>query len=69
MGSPIDKITIKSLSKGKAHIKHIEMLGSKERLSWKQDSDRLVIEKPKSASNDIAVVFKIQMSKGAVGKN
>ena len=68
MGTPADKITIKSLSKGKAHIKHIEMLGSKERLSWKQDSDRLVIEKPKSASNDIAVVFKIQMSKGAVGK-
>lgn len=61
MGVPVDKISIKSLRKGKAQIKRIEMLGSKEKLSWKQYSDKLVIEKPKSLSNDIAIVFKIQM--------
>lgn len=60
MGIPADKISIKSLSKNKVNIRHIEMLGSKEKLSWKQYSDKLVIEKPKSLSNDIAVVFKIQ---------
>ncbi len=61
MGIPVDKISIQSLGKNKVNIKRIEMLGSKAKLSWKQYSDKLVIEKPKSVSNDIAVVFKIQM--------
>lgn len=61
MGIPVDKISIKSLSKDKVKIKSIEMLGSKEKLSWKQYSEKLVIEKPTSVPNDIAIVFKIQM--------
>jgi alpha-L-fucosidase len=36
------------------------MLGSNEKVSWKQYPDTLVIQKPKTIPNDIAVVFKIQ---------
>jgi len=61
LGVPTEDISIKSLGKkaktGK--IKKIEMLGSSEKLSWKQTSDALVIKQPKKAPNDIAVVFKI----------
>jgi alpha-L-fucosidase len=46
---------------GNASISRIEVLGSKEKISWKQYADKLVIEKPASVSNDIAIVFKIQM--------
>jgi alpha-L-fucosidase len=61
MGMPNNKISIKALSKGNASISRIEVLGSKEKISWKQYADKLVIEKPASVSNDIAIVFKIQM--------
>jgi alpha-L-fucosidase len=61
MGVPEENILIKSLGKSKAdsEIRTIEMLGSIEKLQWKQYDDSLVIEKPKSFSNNIAVVFKI----------
>jgi len=35
------------------------MPGSKEKLSWNQYSDLLVIHKPVNNPNNIAVVFKI----------
>jgi len=62
MGIPTGTITLKSLSKkaGNLNIKKIELLGSNEKLSWKQYSDSLVIEKPKIIPNNSALVFKIQ---------
>ena len=62
MGVPTEGISLKSLgnTNGNAKIKTIKMLGSKEKLSWKQDSDVLIIQKPKTIPNDIAVVFKIE---------
>lgn len=62
MGVPSDNIIIKSLgaNREKAKIKSIEILGSQEKLSWKQYPDSLVISKPNVIPNDIAVVFKIQ---------
>ncbi|MDP4201100.1 MAG: alpha-L-fucosidase [Bacteroidota bacterium] len=61
MGVPTEDISLKSLVKniGTNKITKIELLGSKEKLSWKQHSDSLIIEKPKFIPNDIAVVFKI----------
>jgi alpha-L-fucosidase len=60
MGVPTDNVSLKSLTeKDITKIKNIEMLGSKEKLSWKLDSGSLVIEKPKTIPNNIAVVFKI----------
>ncbi|HEY4786037.1 MAG TPA: alpha-L-fucosidase [Bacteroidales bacterium] len=61
LGVPSEDVSIKSLGEasGASKIKKIEVLGSKEKLQWKQYSDSLVIEKPKIIPNDIAVVFKI----------
>jgi alpha-L-fucosidase len=60
MGVPTDNVSLKSLGKKDiAKIKDIEMLGSKEKLSWKLYAGSLVIEKPKTIPNNIAVVFKI----------
>jgi alpha-L-fucosidase len=63
LGAPETKTTIRSLGKSKKHgiIKKIEVLGSNEKISWKQTDDSLVVEKPKVIPNNIAVVFKIQL--------
>lgn len=62
LGVPSEDVIIKSLgkNKGNAVIKSIRMLGSKEKISWKQNADSLIISKPKTIPNDIAVVFCIQ---------
>ncbi|RPJ69854.1 MAG: hypothetical protein EHM20_16005, partial [Alphaproteobacteria bacterium] len=63
LGVPTSDIYMKSLGNKceKAKIKNIEILGSTEKISWKQYSDSLLIEKPKIIPNNIAVVFKIIM--------
>ena len=62
MGVPTEDIRLKSLGKNKgyAKIKKIEMLGIKEKLSWNQNADSLVIKKPRTIPNNIALVFKIK---------
>ncbi len=61
LGVPADNVSLKFLGKKKenATIKSIKVLGSKEKLSWKQYPDSLVIQKPKIVPNNIAVVFKL----------
>jgi alpha-L-fucosidase len=61
LGVPTDDISIKSLgkTKGNIEIKSIEVLGSKEKLTWKQNAEALVIKKPEMVPNDIALVFKV----------
>ena len=62
LGAPVENVSLKLLGKKKdsATIKSIKVLGSKEKISWKQYPDSLVIQKPKVIPNNIAVVFKIQ---------
>jgi len=62
MGVPSGNVTLKSLGKTneKSKIKRIEVLGSTEKISWKQYPDSLVIRKPTQIKDSIAVVFKIQ---------
>lgn len=62
LGAPTEDINIKSLGKNAypGKIRKIEILGSNEKLIWKQQEGSLVIQKPKKVPNDIAVVFKIQ---------
>lgn len=64
LGVPVDNVQVRSLGK-KEHvtIKKIEMLGSTEKISWRQDNDALVIETPKHVPNDISIVFKVVTSK------
>lgn len=63
MGVPTEAISLKSLGKnqGNGKIKTIELLGSNEKLVWKQGNDALTISKPNAIPNDIAVVLKITM--------
>jgi alpha-L-fucosidase len=64
LGTPTENVLVKCLGKSKTieKIKSVEMLGSKEKIVWKQTQDSLIIEKPKSVPNDIAVVFKVVRS-------
>jgi alpha-L-fucosidase len=61
LGAPTENIVIKLLGKSTndTKIKSISILGSPEKIEWKQYNDSLVIQKPKTIPNDIAVVFKI----------
>ncbi|MGE5944365.1 MAG: alpha-L-fucosidase, partial [Flavobacteriales bacterium] len=61
LGVPAQDIIIKSLGKDghAAKIKKIEILGSKEKLKWQQKEGSLVISKPETTPNDIAMVFKV----------
>ena len=47
------------MAKGKKQASAIQLLGSQEKLSWAQDGDALVIQKPASWPCAHAVAFKI----------
>jgi len=59
LSAPSGNVNIKSLKKNSVNIKKIEVLGSKEKISWSQNSDALTIQKLEMLPNDIALVFKI----------
>lgn len=61
MGVPTDKIYLKSLSaaNGVKKITRIELLGSKEKINWRQTADNVQIDHPRSIPNEIALVFKV----------
>lgn len=61
MGVPRDKIYLKSLSaaNGVKKINRIELLGSKEKINWRQTADNVQIDQPRSIPNEIAIVFKV----------
>ncbi len=63
MGAPTENIRISNLGsiKNKSKIKKIELLGSKEKLTWKISGDYLEISKPQTIPNSIALVFKVYM--------
>jgi alpha-L-fucosidase len=65
LGTPEEIIVLKSLGKtnGNGIVKRIEVLGSKEEISWKQDAGSVAIQKPVMIPNKIAVVFKIYMDR------
>lgn len=63
MGWADRQFTIKSLGSAAAtspgKISRVELLGSDEELTWKQQADALVIQTPKQKPCDIAYVFKV----------
>ena len=61
MSVPTGNVALKSLgmTNNKREIKQIKLLGSTEKLIWKQYQDSLVIDKPQNIPNNIALVFKI----------
>jgi alpha-L-fucosidase len=67
MGVPTDNINISSLGKNSKlndkRIKSITMLGSDEKLKWKQTDDVLVITKPLKYPDWQVITFKIELKK------
>lgn len=61
LGAPKKNIIVTSLSKSGSRIKSISMLGTKEKVLWKQDNNALEIKKPQTIPNEIAVVFKVRL--------
>ncbi|MFC0775134.1 alpha-L-fucosidase [Terrimonas alba] len=61
MGIPADDIVIKNLGASNApnKIAKIELLGSKEKVNWKQTAEFLKITKPPTIPNEIAIVYKV----------
>lgn len=65
LGQPKEALEIKSLGKT-AHlldkpIRDIQVLGSTEKLNWRQDEASLHIEAPQKQLSDTAVVFKVTL--------
>jgi alpha-L-fucosidase len=68
LGQPVKPVALKSLGKNAQlvdrPISNIELLGSTGPLRWNQDNDALVIDAPSGqAPNDIAVVYKISLTR------
>jgi alpha-L-fucosidase len=65
LGWPANGVTIASLGqKAKLldrSIKKIRLLGSKEKITWRQTDDALVIQQPENEPNNFAIVFKISL--------
>jgi alpha-L-fucosidase len=65
LGAPTNGVSIKALGQSvnllAPSIKKIQLLGSRERISWKQAADALVISQPKKPGNNFALVFKISL--------
>jgi alpha-L-fucosidase len=61
MGVPGENVIIKNFGSSTllAKIAKVELLGSKEKVKWTQNADRLEIEKPVSMPNEIALVYKV----------
>ena len=65
LGAPTNGVSIKSLGKNAKlldqKISRIQLLGSKEKLTWQQTDAALVIGQPEKAPNNFANVFKISL--------
>ena len=63
MGVPEENIVIKNLGSNSETnpVVKIELLGSKEKVMWKQSGTALEIDKPQAIPNNIAMVFKVYL--------
>jgi alpha-L-fucosidase len=65
MGVPSAHVRIQSLGTSAGlldrEIASIALLGSDEKVAWKQGAESLAIEAPRAATNDIATVYKITL--------
>ena len=64
LGVPQTDVTIKSLgiNSGAKKIAQVTLLGSSEKIDWKQDRDALVIQSVAQWPCDHAVAFKVEFA-------
>ena len=64
LAPPTGEVRVTSLAEGgklaEKPVKSVELLGSTEKLNWKQEKDALVIQQPKTIPNPEALTYKIQ---------
>ncbi len=63
LGVPTEPVKIVSLAKTDKPVATVELLGSREKLSWTQEADGLAIQPASSWPGEHAVVFKIAFQK------
>ena len=67
LGAPADDVRIASLGKdaklAEKPVASVELIGSGEKPEWSQAADALVIKKPASAPNTMAITYKITFAK------
>lgn len=65
LGAPTNGVSIKSLALSAnlltQRIRKIQLLGSREKISWKQSADALNISQPEKLGNSFATVFRISL--------
>jgi alpha-L-fucosidase len=65
LGAPTNSVSLRSLGQSAklldGKIRKVELLGSREKIKWRQTGDALVISRPKTLTNDFALVFKITL--------
>jgi alpha-L-fucosidase len=62
LGVPTSDVTIRSLAKSDRTVANVHLLGSRERLLWKQESEALTIQKPTAWPCKHAVAFKVEFA-------
>ncbi len=64
LGVPTESLVIKSLGAAmkSGTVTSIELLGAKEKITWKQSATDLRIEKPSAVPNQIAFVYRLQLA-------
>jgi alpha-L-fucosidase len=63
LAKPTGPITVKSLANGAKHsqaVAAVTLLGSEEKLNWKQTEAGLVIEKPAKMAEQTVAAFKVR---------
>ncbi len=59
LGLPEGEVKLRAMAKDKVKVSKVQLLGSNEKLVWKQESEGLVIQKPAAWPGKLAVAFKI----------
>jgi alpha-L-fucosidase len=62
LGVPTSDVAIRSLAKTGRSVVNIRLLGSAEKLTWKQEAEALTIQKPDAWPCKHAVAFKIELA-------
>ncbi len=62
LGLPEADVAIRSLAKPTKPVSSVSLLGSAEKVTWKQEADALVLQKPASWPSKHAVVFKVDFA-------
>jgi hypothetical protein len=66
MGKPAGEVLIQPLAIGSPQepgkILHVELLGYRDKLHWKQDKRGLSVRMPAANTSDIGVAFKVTLA-------